>query len=219
VTDLFYCTNVRGFGAALSGTTPQSVAKGSTPLPTTGEIVYATVWNPRDSGGTVQPGRLLSWQYGGNVVEETSPPAGTPAGVPGWCHKMEFDASYPFPVIAEFPFYGEAGAVSVACHWKSSGTPSGMTERPRAQLVALDTAFDTAAQKLDDKQIVDNTDWQSVTLAATLPGAGWYAVRFRAANAAATTLHFYPELDDLLTVGEGGAPSPPVRPTFAAMLG
>jgi len=145
------------------------------------------IYDPMNALDVIQEGRILGWTSGGYCTsEEDSVPANPPIAL-DWCHKYTFEAAA-FPVWVDvrgirFPS-GEATTIPV--YVKCSQTPSGMAEHPRIQLIDPNEPWDSAASKLDDDQIADTTDWQTVNVTYTPSVDKELWLRVRGANASGT---------------------------------
>jgi len=145
------------------------------------------IYDPVDGSDVLQKGRILGWTSGGYCTsEEASVPADPPIAL-DWCHKYTFEsADHPVWVDVMAIRLKAGQAVMIPVYIKCSQTPSGMSEHPRVQIIDPNEPWDSAASKLDDDQIADTTDWQTVNVTYTADYDKEVWLRVRGANASGT---------------------------------
>jgi len=145
------------------------------------------IYDPVDGSDVLQKGRILGWTSGGYCTsEEASVPADPPIAL-DWCHKYTFEsADHPVWVDVMAIRLKAGQAVTIPVYVKCSQTPSGMSEHPRVQIIDPNEPWDSAASKLDDDQIADTTDWQTVNVTYTADYDKEVWLRVRGANASGT---------------------------------
>ena len=145
------------------------------------------IYDPVDGSDVLQKGRIIGWTSGGQISsEEDSVPASPPIAL-DWCHKFTFEtADFPVWVDVTAIRLKRGQSVSIPVYVKCTQTPSGMSEHPRVQLIDPNEPWDSVASKLDDDQITDTTDWQTVTLTYTADYDKEIWLRVRGTNATGT---------------------------------
>ena len=200
--DLRTCV-VEGFAASLRGSTQvyQYAFANLGKVP-----ACVIIYDPIDTTDTTYPGRILAWMAGGTCADNSSPPALAPAGVPAWCHRFTFDNDgYGEPLFVDQRVRVKSGeTLSVPVYLKCSVTPSDMDEQPRVQIIDQNEGWDTVASKLDDDEIADTTDWQTVTVTYTADYDKEVIIRVRGSDdGGTTTLDWYADVDGW-SAGSGG---------------
>ena len=144
-------------------------------------------YDPVDGSDVLQKGRVIGWTSGGYISsEEASVPASPPIAL-DWCHKFTFEsANFPVWVDVMAIRLKRGQSVSIPVYVKCTQTPSGMSEHPRVQLIDPNELWDSAGSKLDDEQITDTTDWQTVTVTYTADYDKEIWLRVRGTNATGT---------------------------------
>ncbi|MFA6661391.1 MAG: hypothetical protein WCS62_07250 [Bacilli bacterium] len=200
--DLRTCV-VEGFAASLRGST-QVYQYAFADL---GKVpACVIIYDPIDATDTTYPGRILAWMAGGICADNSSPPASAPVGVPAWCHRFTFDNDGSGePLFVDQRVRVKSGqTLSVPVYLKCSVNGSTMDECPRVQIIDPNEGWDTEASKLDDDQIADTTDWQTVTVTYTADYDKEVIVRVRGSDdGGTTTLDWYADLDGW-SAGSGG---------------
>jgi hypothetical protein len=127
--------------------------------------VQQVIYDPVNGSGAVQKGRILAWMCGGTCVSEETPPASPPVTL-AFCHKFTFESAE-YPLWVDQSVRLRAGqTLTVPVYVKCSQAPNGMTDRPRVQIIDPNETWDSAASKLDEQQVPNDTstDWQTITV-------------------------------------------------------
>jgi len=160
-------------------------------------------YDPLNASDEVQKGRILAWTCGGYCTsEEASVPASPPISL-DWCHKFTFETAS-HPVWADVRGIRLLSGVetTIPVYVKCTQSPSGMTEQPRVQLIDPLKPWNAAASLLDDEEIADTTDWQTVNLVYTADYDKEVWVRVRGTNADGT-LYWWVD-PQIHSAGSGG---------------
>jgi len=185
----FWESNGTGHGCELAGTTESYMHDASYNLNDRAALMLYDV----RSGGTIQPGRCKGWNPLSELASEAAP-ANPPASL-DYAHKITYDPGSDdrddWDSFYDFPVYGFAGkALQIKCYVKANTAPSGFTTQPRLQIIDPNEEHGSAGSKLDDDEIADTTDWQTVTLSHTPDYDRPLVLRIIGAAAFAKYLHF-----------------------------
>jgi hypothetical protein len=158
------------------------------------DSVGSFIYDYKNSSGTLQKDRIIGWTSGGYIeAEESSVPADPPVTL-DWCHKHTFESAS-HPVWCDQAIRLLSGQkISIPVYIKLSQT--GMTETPRVQIIDPNEPWDSAASKLDDDEITDTTDWQTVTVNYTADYDKEVLLRVRGTNASGD-MYWWADLSDL----------------------
>ena len=171
VADVYlgYGGNVYGYGASLSSTTQVvNYALGANGTRQQGAWLF-------DIGGVA--GALKAWMGGGRIVSDTvTLPPGTTITTT-W--QYIFESAVNSPVWVDLPLLLKAGTNTVKVYVKKD--TNGMTATPKAQLLAATDI--NGATPLSEVVMVDDTNWQTLTLTYTSATAQQAIVRVEGKNA------------------------------------
>jgi len=127
---------------------------------------------------------IIYYSNGGYGLTQ-APPAGQPGGITYSLHNVMQDVRCPLEF--DIPIYGFAGVPLNLTVWIiSAQLPAGMTVGPRVQIIDPTQVYGSAASKLWDTPIANNTSWQTIPVSYTPTVTGPLLLRVTATNASGT---------------------------------